>query len=89
MRLFIFCTSGLRAMQILVILYGTEFCHLCDEAEAVLIEVGIGADFIDITEDDALLEKYGTRIPVLQRMDTGAELGWPFDATAISRFLEL
>jgi hypothetical protein len=76
-------------MQILVILYGTEFCHLCDEAEAVLLGVGIGADFIDIAEDDALLEKYGTRIPVLQRMDTGAELGWPFDGTTVSRFLGL
>jgi hypothetical protein len=76
-------------MQILVILYGTEFCHLCDEAEAILIEVGIGADFIDIAEDDPLLEKYGARIPVLQRMDTGAELSWPFDAAAISRFLGL
>jgi glutaredoxin len=76
-------------MQTLIILYGTEFCHLCDEAEAVLIEIGIGADFIDIAEDDGLLEKYGMRIPVLQRMDTGEELGWPFDATAISRFLGL
>ena len=89
MRLFVFSTSGLNAMQTLIILYGTEFCHLCDEAEAVLIKGGFGADFIDIAEDDALLEKYGTRIPVLQRMDTGAELGWPFDATAVLRFLEL
>jgi glutaredoxin-related protein len=76
-------------MQTRVKLFGTEFCHLCDEAEAVLTEVGIGTDFIDIAENDALLEKYGTRIPVLVRMDTGAELGWPFDATAISRFLGL
>jgi glutaredoxin-related protein len=76
-------------MQILVILYGTDFCHLCDEAEAVVREVGIAADFIDIAENDALLEKYGTRIPVLQRVDTGEELGWPFDATAITRFLGL
>jgi glutaredoxin len=59
-------------MQMLVILYGTEFCHLCDEAEAILVETGVGADFIDIVDDEALLEKYCTRIPVLQRMDTGA-----------------
>jgi hypothetical protein len=74
-------------MQILLILYGTEFCHLCDEAEAVLRELGIAADHFDIAEDDELLEAYGVRIPVLRRMDTGAELGWPFDAGDVSRFL--
>jgi hypothetical protein len=70
------------------ILYGTEFCHLCDEAEAVLHEVGIAADYIDIADDDELLEKYGVRIPVLQRMDTGAELGWPFDAANVLEFMK-
>lgn len=76
-------------MQNIYILYGTEFCHLCDAAKAILCETGIDADYIDIAEDDALLEKYGIRIPVLQRVDTGAELGWPFDATTVSRFLGL
>jgi glutaredoxin-related protein len=70
-------------------LYGTTFCHLCEEAEAVLHGVWIEANYIDIAEDDALLKKYGTRIPVLQRLDTGAELGWPFDAADVSRFLGL
>jgi hypothetical protein len=54
-----------------------------------LREVGIEADYVDITGDDELLEKYGIRIPVLKRVDTGAELGWPFDAVAVLRFLEL
>jgi Glutaredoxin-like domain (DUF836) len=70
-------------------LYGTSFCHLCEEAEALLHGIGIEANHIDIAEDDALLERYGTRIPVLQRLDTGAELGWPFDAAAVSNFLVL
>lgn len=69
-------------------LYGTEFCHLCDGAEAVLREVGISAEYVDIAEDDKLVEKYGIRIPVLQRMDTGAELGWPFDAGSVLEFLK-
>lgn len=76
-------------MQNTYILYGTEFCHLCDEAKAILRVAGIEADYIDIAEDGDLLEKYGMRIPVLQRSDTGAELGWPFDVAAVSRFLEL
>jgi glutaredoxin len=70
-------------------LYGTACCHLCDEAQAILHEMGIAADYIDIADDDELLEKYGIRIPVLKRVDTGAELGWPFDAEAISMFLGL
>ena len=69
-------------------LYGTAFCHLCEQAEAVLREIGIEADYVDIADDDVLLEKYGIRIPVLKRADTGAELGWPFDAVVVSRFLE-
>jgi glutaredoxin len=76
-------------MQNTYILYGTEFCHLCDEAKAILRETGIEADHIDIAENDDLLEKYGMRIPVLRSKDTGAEIGWPFDVAAISRFLEL
>jgi glutaredoxin-related protein len=81
--------NGLKEMQTGLKLYGTEFCHLCEEAEAILREVGIEADHIDIAEDDELLEKYGIRIPVLKRVDTGAELGWPFDALAVSQFLGL
>lgn len=76
-------------MRIGLILYGTEFCHLCDEAKTILCETGIEAEHIDIAEDDELLEKYGIRIPVLKRVDNGAELGWPFDAVTVSRFLNL
>ena len=42
---------------------------------------------VDIADDDQLIERYGTRIPVLRRMDTGAELGWPFDAAQLLTFL--
>ena len=70
-------------------LYGTAFCHLCDEAKSVLQEIGIEADIIDIADDDDLLEKYGVRIPVLKRLDTEAELGWPFDVAAVVAFLKL
>ncbi len=68
-------------------LYGTKHCHLCDEAEAILRKIGIEAVYVDIADDDMLIEKYGVRIPVLQRVDTGAELGWPFDTAAVSNFL--
>ena len=68
-------------------LYGREICHLCDEAEGMLRRLGLVADYVDIAGNAELLKRYGTRIPVLQRMDSGAELGWPFDATAVVRFM--
>lgn len=68
-------------------LYGTSCCHLCEEAETVICEAGVVAEHIDIANDDGLLEKYGVRIPVLRRIDNGAELGWPFDAMAVVQFL--
>lgn len=70
-----------------LILYGTTYCHLCEQAEAVLQAIGVHAEHIDIAEDDALLEKYGVRIPVVKRGDTGEELGWPFDEVAARRFI--
>jgi len=76
--------------MIRAILYGTLGCHLCDDAEALLapllpsVSAAIGTDCeiecIDIADDDALLERYSTRIPVLRRIADDVELGWPFDA---------
>jgi len=70
-----------------LVLYGTTYCHLCEDAEAVLNEAGVSAVYIDIADDDGLIDSYGTRIPVLRRVDDGAELGWPFDAGMVKRFL--
>jgi len=71
-----------------LLLYGTEACHLCEQARALLQAAGATAEYIDIAKDDEMLEKYGTRIPVVQRIDNGAELGWPFDGDALKRFME-
>ena len=71
-------------------LFGTLGCHLCDLAEAEvmpLVEHGLLVELIDIADSEALVEAYGLRIPVLRRVDTGAELGWPFDTEQIVAFL--
>lgn len=52
----------------------------------MLQAVGVTAEHIDIAENDDLLERYGTRIPVVSRQDNGTELAWPFDETALRRF---
>jgi hypothetical protein len=68
-------------------LYGSAFCHLCEAAQEILKTAGIAVTVVDILGNDLLLDRYGTRIPVLQRADNGAELDWPFDATQAARFL--
>ena len=69
-----------------LVLYGTPHCHLSEQALALLAQCGITAEHVDIADDDALLERYGVRIPVLLRTADGAELGWPFDAEKLAIF---
>ena len=74
-----------------LIFYTTSHCGLCEQAEAILLSTPlptpIPVEVIDIAESAALVDAYGTRIPVLKRTDTGAELGWPFDAQQVQQFL--
>lgn len=71
-------------------LFGTLGCHLCEIAEAEimpLVEHGLLVELVDITDPEDLTEAYGLRIPVLRRVDTGAELAWPFDTEQVVAFL--
>lgn len=73
-------------------LMGTLGCHLCEQAEQILLPFlseGVVVELIDIAESEALVGEFGLRIPVLRRLDTGAELDWPFEARQVSAFLEL
>ncbi|MEE9424379.1 MAG: glutaredoxin family protein [Methylococcales bacterium] len=75
------------------ILYGTEGCHLCDEArdllDLVLSHQGKPIDYpyIDIADDDQLLELYGESIPVIKMIQSSKEIGWPFDYIKLIEFL--
>ena len=71
-------------------LLGTLGCHLCEVAEAVLmplVEEGLLVALVDIAECEGQVQTYGLRIPVLRRVDTGAELDWPFEAEQVVSFL--
>jgi len=71
-------------------LLGTLGCHLCEVAEAVLlplVEHGLLVELVDIGEHEWLIDDYALRIPVLRRVDTGAELDWPFGTEQIVTFL--
>jgi hypothetical protein len=75
-------------MQLL--LYQRDDCKLCDEAVALLAIVR-APEFESVWIDgDAELEaRYGVRVPVLRDEASGRELGWPFDASALCRFLNV
>jgi thiol-disulfide isomerase/thioredoxin len=74
-------------------LYGTQGCHLCEEAEQLLQQwlAHMPEQFelvaVDIIGDDALFEQYGVRIPVLIHSENGRELDWPFDMRRLDAFL--
>ncbi|WP_328184416.1 glutaredoxin family protein [Marinobacter sp. OP 3.4] len=71
--------------------FTTSQCHLCELAENLLVHTPmpepIPVEAVDIASSEELVERYGTRIPVLRREDTGAELGWPFTRDDLLDFL--
>ena len=75
-----------------MILYSTEGCHLCEEAEQLLADLrgtlpGLAWEVVDIANDDVLFERYGWSIPVVVD-GAGRELLWPFDRAALQAFVD-
>jgi hypothetical protein len=77
-----------QQVESVLLLYSTSGCHLCERAEALIRKwPGITFNVLEVADDAKLLERYGVRIPVLCRLETGQELDWPFDEDAVDRFL--
>lgn len=71
-----------------LILYQRDDCHLCDLALAVLAAAKAPAFETVFIDGDAVLERrFGTRVPVLAHVASGAELGWPFDLRLLDGWL--
>ncbi|WP_305465171.1 glutaredoxin family protein [Photobacterium leiognathi] len=76
----------------LITLYSTEGCHLCEQAYSLLVEAGVqgNVEVVDIAFDDALFSRYGVTIPVLSiqhHEHNVSELGWPFDKETLQTWL--
>lgn len=69
------------------ILYGTDGCHLCEEAVLLLQVADIEFVERDIVDDEHAMQHYAVRIPVLLHQASGAELGWPFGIEQLQRFI--
>lgn len=77
----------------IVTLFTTAGCHLCDLAEAILLTIPSQYDLeitqIEIGDSDELVERYGIRIPVVRFSDE-SEIGWPFQQNDIeSKLIQL
>jgi glutaredoxin len=75
-------------MQSELVLYSTWGCHLCEEAEQLLISAGFSEQYqlIDIVDDEMAFMRYRLMIPVLRMGDN--ELCWPFDAVQLASWLK-
>lgn len=63
-------------MNRVLTVYGREYCHLCSDMvealEALQPRYGFVLEVVDVDEDDALEQRYGTLVPVL--MAEGKEI---------------
>jgi glutaredoxin len=75
-------------MRLALTLYSTWGCHLCDEAEQLLLQAGLEGRFqvVDIVDDAQAFARYRLMIPVLCLGDN--ELCWPFDAHRLATWLK-
>ncbi len=81
-------------MESSLYLYGTAGCHLCEQAEALLVPLLraglVRMQVVEISHDADLTRRYGIRIPVLGGYDgqgRWTELGWPFDQAQVWSWL--
>lgn len=74
------------------VVYSTIGCHLCDVAMGIVNACALldGATVcsLDIGEDNNLIREYGIRIPVIRHVQSGMELGWPFDAEQLHTWVK-
>jgi len=70
------------------LLYFTDGCHLCDDAQALLQQTSVSYSKVDIIYDPQLVDLYGYSIPVIQS-ENGHTLNWPFDLQQLNDFINL
>ena len=80
-------------------LYGSEGCHLCEQAWAICLAVLPRSQLIEIDiieqegvahETQTLVELYGVHIPVLEKLaqdsSKNTKLFWPFSQAQVEQF---
>lgn len=70
------------------LLYFTDGCHLCDDAQRLLQQTAVSYSKVDIIDDPQLVSLYGDSIPVIQS-ENGDTINWPFDLRQLNDFINL
>jgi len=80
-------------MNSMLVLLGTEGCHLCEQAEELVLLViakcstELALNKIDIVDEAQYLAAYELIIPVLCHVESGQELHWPFTEKQVQLFV--
>ena len=74
----------------IVQLFTTLGCHLCEEAHEQLLSLArdgmdLTIELAEISDSETLIDQYGATIPVIRKDDR--EIGWPFSADELETFL--
>lgn len=85
----------LYVLTMKLILYSSDYCPLCDQAEELIFRTLESFDYVNshqlvrvnISDSFDLKKKYGFKVPVLARDDNREELYWPFDQGRLAAFI--
>lgn len=70
------------------LLLGTQGCHLCEDAQILLNENQIIAEYVDIALQEEWQSQFALLIPVLFHVESEQFLNWRFDSPALLSFIE-
>lgn len=71
-----------------LLLLGTDGCHLCEDAQTLLSENEITAEYVDIALHEEWQPQFALLIPVLFHVESCRFLNWRFDSPALLSFIE-
>ena len=71
-----------------LLLLGTEGCHLCEDAQMLLNECKITAEYVDIALHEEWQTQFALLIPVLFHVESQRFLNWRFDSPALLSFIK-
>ena len=69
------------------LLLGTDGCHLCEDAQILLNECKIAAEYVDIALHEKWQAQFALLIPVLFHVESQRFLNWRFNSPALFSFI--
>jgi hypothetical protein len=71
-----------------LLLFGTQGCHLCEQAQTLLSQLAIPVENIDIANEIQWQTEFAVLIPVLYHSPSQRYINWPFDSKVILSFIQ-